>query len=83
MGCRPRICISQIASGGYWRNGAMLIRIPRVAEIVTELVFFRRRIRLSQWSLEMIYGAIVCFVVTSLLLANERPACATVLPGQR
>jgi uncharacterized protein DUF2721 len=52
----------------------------RRRQIVTELVFFRRRIRLSQWSLEMIYGAIVCFVVTSLLLASSLWIGPRVLP---
>ena len=52
----------------------------RRQQIVTELGFFRRRIRFSQWSLEMIYGAIVCFVVTSLLLASSLWIGPPVLP---
>jgi Protein of unknown function (DUF2721) len=52
----------------------------RRQQIVMELAFFRRRIRLSQWSLEMIYGAIVCFVVASLLLASALWVGPPVLP---
>jgi hypothetical protein len=52
----------------------------RRQQIVMELTFFRRRIRLSQWSLEMIYGAIVCFVVASLLLASALWVGPPVLP---
>ena len=37
-------------------------------QIVAQLALFERRIRLSQRALEMLYLAIVCFVMTSLLL---------------
>ena len=44
---------------------------PRRAQITAQLPLFYRRIRLSQWSLDMIYLAILCFIVTSLLLASQ------------
>lgn len=34
-----------------------------------QILRFQRRIRLNQRSLELLYAAVVCFVVTSLLLA--------------
>jgi len=40
----------------------------RLDQIVAQLALFERRIRLSQRALEMLYLAIVCFVMTSLLL---------------
>jgi hypothetical protein len=42
----------------------------RQAQLLAQLPLFDKRIRLSQRSLEMIYVAILCFVVTSLLLAS-------------
>jgi Protein of unknown function (DUF2721) len=42
----------------------------RQAQLLAQLPLFDKRIRLSQRSLEMIYVAIVCFVITSLLLAS-------------
>jgi hypothetical protein len=53
----------------------------RRRQIAAELALFRRRIRLSQWSLEMIYLAIVCFVVPSLLLASALWIGPRVLPA--
>src|SRR5258708_4127145 len=44
--------------------------VPRRAQITAQLPLFYRRIRLSQWSLDMIYLAILCFIVTSLLLVS-------------
>jgi len=41
----------------------------RRAQIVRQLALFERRIRLSQRALELLYLALVCFVLTSLLLA--------------
>lgn len=52
----------------------------RRQQIATELPLFWRRIRLSQWSLDMIYVAIVCFVLTSLLLASGLWIGPPVLP---
>jgi hypothetical protein len=43
---------------------------PRRAQLMAQLRLFHRRIRLSQWALDMIYVAILCFVLTSLLLAS-------------
>ncbi len=37
--------------------------------IRAQIVLFEKRIRLSQRALESLYGAIVCFVTTTLLLA--------------
>jgi hypothetical protein len=42
----------------------------RRAQVTEQLRLFHRRIRLSQWSLDMIYVSIICFIVTSLLLAS-------------
>jgi uncharacterized protein DUF2721 len=41
---------------------------PRRRQLGDQLGLFERRLRLSQHALESIYLAIVCFVVTSLLL---------------
>ncbi|HSB82118.1 MAG TPA: DUF2721 domain-containing protein [Candidatus Methylomirabilis sp.] len=41
----------------------------RRSQIVEQIVLFDRRIHLSQRALELLYIAIVCFVLTSLLLA--------------
>jgi Protein of unknown function (DUF2721) len=41
----------------------------RRSGIVEQLVLFNQRIRLSQHALELLYISIVCFVLTSLLLA--------------
>ncbi len=42
----------------------------RRAQIADQLALFERRVRLSQRALEFLYVAIVCFVLTSLLLAS-------------
>ena len=42
----------------------------RRKQVQDQLPHFVRRIRLSQQSLELLYIAILCFVVTSLLLAS-------------
>ncbi len=52
----------------------------RRRQIASELPLFGRRVRLSQWSLGMIYVAIVCFVLTSLLLASGLWIGPPVLP---
>lgn len=52
----------------------------RRAQIREQLALFDRRIRLSQWALDMIYAAILCFVVASLLLASAGWFEAPVLP---
>lgn len=49
--------------------GASADQVRRDA-VRDQLVVFRRRIWLSQRALELLYVAIVCFVVTSLLLAS-------------
>ncbi len=41
----------------------------RREQITRQLVLFERRIRLSQRALELLYLALVCFVLTSFLLA--------------
>ena len=41
----------------------------RRLQIVEQLAVFKRRVHLSQRALELLYLAIVCFVLTSLLLA--------------
>ena len=43
---------------------------PRRAQLGAQLRLFHRRIRLSQWSLDMIYVSILCFIVTSFLLMS-------------
>ena len=45
-----------------------------------QLGLFDRRIRLSQWSLDLIYVAIFCFVATSLLLAAAAWLGSPMLP---
>ena len=50
------------------RNPA--ITPERRKQLLDQLPHFVRRIRLSQQSLELLYVAILCFVVTSLLLAS-------------
>jgi hypothetical protein len=42
----------------------------RQHQILDQLPFFAKRLRLSQHALELLYIAILCFVVTSLLLAS-------------
>jgi hypothetical protein len=42
----------------------------RREQVLAQLVYFDRRMRLSQHALELIYLAILCFVVTSLLLTT-------------
>ncbi len=54
--------------------------VERRQQIANELPLFGRRIRLGQWSLDMIYVAIVCFVLTSLLLASGLWLGPPVLP---
>ena len=56
------------------RAMAAELRIPgltpeRRAQLLAQLLFFRKRIRFSHHALELIYLAILCFIVTSLLLA--------------
>ena len=45
--------------------------VPRRTQLASQLHLFHRRIRLSQWSLDMIYVAILCFILTSFLLASR------------
>jgi uncharacterized protein DUF2721 len=52
----------------------------RRGQITAQLVLFNRRLRLNQRSLEMLYVAIVCFVVPSLLLASTLWVGRPVLP---
>lgn len=42
----------------------------RRTQVLGQLALFHTRIRLSQWSLDFIYLAILCFILTSLLLAS-------------
>ena len=42
----------------------------RRRQILEQLPLFRRRIKLSQWSLDMLYVSIICFVLTSLTLVS-------------
>jgi hypothetical protein len=44
----------------------------RSEQIARQLPLFERRIRLSQRALDLLYLALVCFVLTSLLLAATR-----------
>jgi len=53
----------------------------RRAQIVEQLVLFNQRIHLSQRALELIYIAIVCFVLTSLLLAAAPWVSGIVVPA--
>ncbi|PYM86504.1 MAG: hypothetical protein DME09_02190 [Candidatus Rokuibacteriota bacterium] len=52
----------------------------RLNQITAQLALFDRRLRLNQRSLEMLYAAIVCFVVPSLLLASTLWVGPLVLP---
>ncbi len=52
----------------------------RRRQVTDQLPFFARRIRLSQHALELLYIAILCFVVTSLLLASTFWVGAPTLP---
>src|SRR5713101_8476059 len=52
----------------------------RRQQVLAQLVYFDRRMRLSQHALELIYLAILCFVLTSLLLATVLWASRPVLP---
>ena len=42
----------------------------RRRQILEQIPLFRQRIKLSQWSLDMLYVSIACFVLTSLALAS-------------
>jgi hypothetical protein len=42
----------------------------RRRQLLEQLPLFDRRVRLSQWALNMLYVAIFCFVMTSLLLTS-------------
>lgn len=46
-----------------------VITDDRRRQVMAQMPFFDRRIRLSQRALELLYIAILCFVVTSLVLA--------------
>ncbi len=52
----------------------------RREQVLAQLVYFDRRMRLSQHALELIYLAILCFVVTSLLLTTVLWASRPVWP---
>ena len=52
----------------------------RRQQVMAQLAYFDRRMRLSQHALELIYIAIICFVLTSLLLATVLWAASPVLP---
>ncbi len=52
----------------------------RRQQVIAQLAYFDRRMRLSQHALELIYIAILCFVLTSLLLATVLWAGVPVLP---
>ncbi len=52
----------------------------RRTQVLDQLPYFERRIRLSQHALEMLYLSILCFVVTSLLLASALWVGPPVLP---
>lgn len=56
------------------------ISLARRKDVLAQLPLFYRRIRLSQWSLDCLYLAILCFVLTSLLLASVLWRGAPVLP---
>ncbi len=43
----------------------------RRAQVVAQLRLFRRRVLLSQWSLNLLYVSILFFVATSFLLASQ------------
>jgi hypothetical protein len=48
--------------------------------VMAQLPLFYRRIRLSQWSLDCLYLAILCFVLTSFVLASALWIGPRVLP---
>ena len=52
----------------------------RQSQVRAQVTLFRARIRLSQWSLDCLYVAMLCFVVTSLLLASTLWLGTPVLP---
>jgi hypothetical protein len=52
----------------------------RKCQILDQLPYFARRIRLSQYALELLYIAILCFVGTSFLLASAFWVGAPTLP---
>ncbi len=53
----------------------------RRQQILEQVVLFNRRIHLSQRALELLYIAIVCFVLTSLLLAGAPWVGGLVMPA--
>ncbi|HEV8673714.1 MAG TPA: DUF2721 domain-containing protein [Methylomirabilota bacterium] len=53
----------------YRGLGSSAAETERRDRIVQQLRLFEVRVRLSQRALELLYAAIVCFVLTSLLLA--------------
>ena len=53
----------------------------RRRQVLDQLPYFAKRIRLSQRSLEMLYLAILCFVMTSLHLAATQWVSASTLPS--
>ena len=53
----------------------------RRKQVMEQIPLFHRRIRLSQWSLNMLYVSIVCFALTSLLLTSALWIGAAVLPS--
>ncbi len=52
----------------------------RRAQIADQLPLFARRIRLSQHALELIYIAMLCFIMTALLLAAAAWPTSPALP---
>ncbi len=67
------------ALAAEWRNP--MTAVERQEQIRTELALFDKRIRLSQWALDFLYIAILCFVITSLLLASALWIGPPVIPG--
>jgi hypothetical protein len=53
----------------------------RRTQVLGQLALFHTRIRLSQWSLDFIYLAILCFILPSLLLASRLWIGPPVLPA--
>ncbi len=53
----------------------------RRAQVLAQIPFFRKRIRFSQHALESIYLAIICFILTSFLLATTLWVGPPVLPA--
>jgi len=53
----------------------------RRAQVLAQLPFFRKGIRFSHRALELIYLAILCFILTSLLLAANIWIGPTALPA--